>query len=154
MNTRRAAIYLIAGTILAVPFAQTVFAQAFPSKPIRIIVPFPPGGTTDIVARIVANRMTENMGQPVTVENRGGGGGTIGADAVAKAPPDGYTMMMGNLTFPIGRVDLRIRADDGDGASERSRTRSARTGDAAAERSVAQIRLWFDRPGLGRTCDV
>lgn len=79
-------------------------AQAYPSKPIRMIVPFPAGGTTDIVARIVAQRMSEAMGQPVTVENRGGAGGAIGADVIAKAAPDGYTIMMHNLTFPLSSV--------------------------------------------------
>jgi tripartite-type tricarboxylate transporter receptor subunit TctC len=69
-----------------------------------MIVPFPAGGTTDIVARIVAQRMTESMGQPVVVDNRGGAGGAIGADLVAKAAPDGYTIMMHNLTFPLATV--------------------------------------------------
>jgi tripartite-type tricarboxylate transporter receptor subunit TctC len=84
--------------------ATAVHAQAYPSKPIRMIVPFPAGGTTDVVARIVAQRMAESMGQPVLVENRGGAGGAIGADVVAKAPPDGYTIMMHNLTFPLSSV--------------------------------------------------
>lgn len=79
-------------------------AQSYPSKPIRMIVPFAAGGTTDVVARIVARRMSESMGQPVLVENRGGAGGAIGADVVAKAPPDGYTIMMHNLTFPLSSV--------------------------------------------------
>jgi tripartite-type tricarboxylate transporter receptor subunit TctC len=84
--------------------ATAALAQAYPSKPIRMIVPFPAGGTTDVAARIVAQRMSESMGQPVTVDNRGGAGGAIGADAVAKAPPDGYTILMHNLTFPLSSV--------------------------------------------------
>ncbi len=104
MSTRRIAFALITGMLLSAPLAQNVIAQAFPSKPLRIIVPFPPGGTTDIVARIIAQRMTETLGQTVTVENRGGGGGTIGADAVAKAAPDGYTLLMANVTFPMGSL--------------------------------------------------
>jgi tripartite-type tricarboxylate transporter receptor subunit TctC len=82
----------------------TAMAQAYPSKPIKMIVPFPAGGTTDIVARIIAQKMTESMGQPVTVDNRGGAGGNIGADLMAKAPPDGYTIMMHNLSFPLAAV--------------------------------------------------
>ena len=79
-------------------------AQTYPSKPIKMIVPFPAGGTTDIGARIVAQKMSESMGQPVTVDNRGGAGGAIGADLMAKAAPDGYTIMMHNLSFPLASV--------------------------------------------------
>src|SRR3982751_3685207 len=84
--------------------ATTAFAQSSPSKPLRIVVPFPAGGTTDIVARLVAQRMQESMGQPVLVENQGGAGGTIGAATVAEAAPDGYTMLMHNVTFPMASV--------------------------------------------------
>ncbi|NBO94358.1 MAG: hypothetical protein EBU79_00650 [Betaproteobacteria bacterium] len=79
-------------------------SQTFPAKPIKIIVPFPVGGTTDLVARMVAQRMSQSMGQAVTVENKAGAGGAIGADTVAKAAPDGYTMLMHNLTFPMTSV--------------------------------------------------
>jgi len=79
-------------------------AQAYPTKPIKMIVPFPAGGTTDIVARLVAQRMTESMGQPVLVDNKAGAGGSIGADLVAKSAPDGYTLLMHNLSFPLASV--------------------------------------------------
>ncbi len=85
---------------------RETLAQSFPAKPMRIIVPFPAGGTTDIIARLVALRMSETMGQPAVVENRGGAGGSIGADAVAKAAPDGYTMLMANITLPLASVAL------------------------------------------------
>jgi len=85
---------------------QRTLAQSYPARPIRIIVPFPAGGTTDIIARLVAQRMSETIGQPAVVENRGGAGGSIGADAVAKAAPDGYTILMHNITFPLASVAL------------------------------------------------
>ena len=99
-RTRRTLTALLLGCGLTLG----AVAQSFPSKPIRMIVPFPAGGTTDIVARILAQRMSETMGQPVVVENKAGAGGAIGADLVAKAPPDGYTLLMHNITFPLSSV--------------------------------------------------
>jgi tripartite-type tricarboxylate transporter receptor subunit TctC len=73
--------------------------EKYPSKSLRIIVPFPAGATTDMLARLFAQRMTETMGQSVLVENVGGGGGSIGAEQVARAAPDGYTLLFHNITF-------------------------------------------------------
>ena len=73
------------------PAAQ---AQTYPERPIRLIAPFPAGGLADVLARAVGDEMSKSLGQPVIVENRAGAGGNIGADAVAKAAPDGYTLLM------------------------------------------------------------
>ena len=102
---RRMVQALATGLVALAALSSTaVMAQAYPSKPIKLIVPFPAGGTTDIVARIVAQRMSETMGQPVVVDNKGGAGGAIGADLVAKAAPDGYTLLMHNISFPLSYV--------------------------------------------------
>jgi tripartite-type tricarboxylate transporter receptor subunit TctC len=93
--TRRLALHAIAasGALLALPVA----AQSFPGKPIRLVVPFPPGGPTDIVARPFAQMLGDLLGQQVVVDNRGGAGGSIGADNIAKSPPDGYSLLMGTV---------------------------------------------------------
>ena len=82
--------------------------EAFPSRPVRIVVPFPAGGTTDLLARLFAQRLSETLGQTAVVENRGGGGGSIGADVVAKAPPDGHTLLFHNLTFSTTTAALEF----------------------------------------------
>ncbi len=80
--------------LLALAFVSAAAAQSYPVKAIRLVVPFPPGGGTDLLARPIAQVLTEKLGQSVIVDNRGGGGGIIGADIVAKSSADGYTVMM------------------------------------------------------------
>jgi tripartite-type tricarboxylate transporter receptor subunit TctC len=87
----------IAQAALILGFSGLVHA-AYPDKPIKLIVPYPPGGATDVIGRILAKNLGESLGQQVLVENRSGAGGNIGAEAVAKATPDGYTLLMGAVT--------------------------------------------------------
>src|SRR2546425_10154917 len=83
----------------AVLLGSAAFAQSWPQKPVRFIVPFPPGGATDISARLLGEKLTQIWGQTVVIENRGGAGGGVGAAEAARAAPDGYT-----LFFPSGSV--------------------------------------------------
>ena len=85
---------VLCAALLAAPACAQ---PSYPQKPIRYIVPFPAGGIADVFARIIGGRLGESWGQPVVVENRAGAGGNIGADFVAKAPPDGYTILMGSI---------------------------------------------------------
>lgn len=90
---------VMAATAFAVPFsAQSQSADSYPDKPIRLIIPYPPGGATDVIGRIVGQQLSEKIGNQVVIENRGGAGGNIGAAEVARAKPDGYTLLMGALT--------------------------------------------------------
>ncbi len=96
MRMARGVFVLLAASATAVPLAHSQGGSAgnFPERPIRLVVGFPPGGATDILARILSQHMPESIGQPVVVDNRGGASGTIAAALVATAPPDGYTIMM------------------------------------------------------------
>ncbi len=94
MTMRRHVLAALASTAaLGLPLAS--WAQAWPAKPVRVVVPFSAGGSTDVVARIVADKLAPRLGQPVVVENKAGAGGAIGGDFVAKSAPDGYTLLVG-----------------------------------------------------------
>ena len=101
------AIAILIGTAMF-PMATLASAQGptYPDKPIRIVVPFPVGGIADTFGREIGKRLTESWGQPVVIDNRPGAGGNIGADIVAKSPPDGYTLVMGNIGTHAVNVSL------------------------------------------------
>lgn len=100
--------FLRAAAAAALAFALApAWAQAYPSKPVRVIIPFPPGGTLDQIGRMLAQKMSEQTGQTFVIENRPGGNGFIGADAVAKAPADGYTLLFNASTFTTGPMVVK-----------------------------------------------
>ena len=112
-------------------FASIAFAQSYPAQPVKMIVGFPPGGTTDVIARLVAQGLSESLGKSFVVDNRGGASGSIGAGMVAKSAPDGYTLLMTSSThgtapflyanLPYQEKDL-IPVDSGRRASATSTT--------------------------------
>ncbi len=92
---------------LALMASAPVYAQSYPAKPIRMIVPFGPGGNTDIIARIFAPKMSEILGQPIAIDNRGGAGSTIGTEAVARAAPDGYVVLTVSAAHTINPAMIK-----------------------------------------------
>jgi tripartite-type tricarboxylate transporter receptor subunit TctC len=92
----------IVATMLALMFSVPAWAQQYPVRPIRLVVPFPPGGGTDTMARVIGPKLSEALGQQIFPENRGGAGANIGAEIAAKAAPDGYTLMLATITNAIG----------------------------------------------------
>ena len=105
MKRRKLIRALFAATLLLLAGAAP--ADTYPSRAIRMIIPFPPGGTLDTVARLLAQKLSEQMGQQIVVDNRAGGNGLIGADAVSKSPPDGYTLLFTASTFTISPMTMK-----------------------------------------------
>ncbi|MEO8487942.1 MAG: tripartite tricarboxylate transporter substrate binding protein [Betaproteobacteria bacterium] len=108
MNRRRTLLRAVAVTLAvsALPFASTAIAQAWPSKPITYIVPFPAGGTTDVLARILGIKLGAALGTTIVVENKPGAGGNVGSEVVARAAPDGYTILGGTISSHAINVSL------------------------------------------------
>ena len=104
---------LLGGTVAALGGSRRAAAQpsaaAFPNRPVRVVVPFGAGTSTDIMTRLVAPKMSEDLGQPVVVENRAGAGGVVGSEAVAKSPPDGHTLCMGSIASHSVNASLMPR---------------------------------------------
>ena len=98
---------LAAGLIGALLAPVPAIAQAYPSKPVKVIIPFPPGGTLDAIGRQLAQKLSEQLGQQFVVENKPGGNGIIGADAVAKAQADGYTLLFNASTFTTAPMTMK-----------------------------------------------
>ena len=102
MTLRRRQFLKLAGASVALPaLSRGAWAQAYPSRPIRLVAPFPPGGSIDLTARIIAQWLTDRIGQQVVVENRAGAGGNTGSETVATAPPDGYTLLLCSVANSI-----------------------------------------------------
>ncbi|TFZ04456.1 tripartite tricarboxylate transporter substrate binding protein [Ramlibacter rhizophilus] len=99
--TRRAFSLALASLCLAAPIAALAQGGAYPSRPVKVIVPFPAGSTTDIIARAITDKLGQSMGQPFVVENRGGASGTVGQAAVAQSAPDGYTIMVHSSSHTV-----------------------------------------------------
>jgi tripartite-type tricarboxylate transporter receptor subunit TctC len=93
--------------LLSTLWVALVQAQDFPSKPLRLVTPFPPGGSADVIARLAAQALSESFGQPVVVDNRGGAGGLVGTDYASKQPPDGYTLVLITGAYPVQAAMLK-----------------------------------------------
>src|SRR5204862_2586637 len=100
-------LFLVLGLLAAIP----AWAQDWPAKPVRFIVPYPPGGGTDVIARIVQNRLSEALGQTIGIENRSGAGGAVGTEAAAKSAPDGYTFLFTLSSHTINPLLYKLNFD-------------------------------------------
>ena len=98
-------------SLLVAAVAGTAAAQTYPAKPVRLVIPFAPGGSNDVFGRVIAQQLTERLGQSVYVDNRGGAGGIIGTDIVAKSAPDGYTLLLASTSFPVNSSAAHLPYD-------------------------------------------
>ncbi|MEI9804890.1 MAG: tripartite tricarboxylate transporter substrate binding protein [Pseudolabrys sp.] len=102
---------LIKAAVILLALSASAFADDYPNRPVRLIIPFPPGGSNDVVGRLVAKYLSEKLGQQVYVDNRGGAGGTIGSEAAAKAEPDGYTLLGVSLAHAVNPALYKLNYD-------------------------------------------
>src|SRR5262245_63655583 len=108
---RRQFLYLAAGAAVLPAVARIAWAQAYPSRPVRMIVPFPAGGSTDVGARIISEYLSRVFGRQFYVENRSGAGGNIGIEAAAKSPPDGYTLLVSTDHVASSAHSFKLNVD-------------------------------------------
>ena len=139
----------VAGAVFAAGVATAAAAEDYPTRPVRVIVGFGPGAVADIIARVMATRMSQSLGQQIVVENRPGAGSSLGAEYVARAPKDGYTLLMctvaQTINPAINNAELRFR--QGLCADHAGRQRAADAGGASV--APAQQRAGADRAGEG-----
>jgi len=102
---------LFFGVLIGCLAASMASAQPYPAKPVRLVIPFPPGGSNDVVGRVIAAQLTDRLGQTVIVDNRGAGGGIIGINATAKSPADGYTLLLVSVGYPVSIALGRMPAE-------------------------------------------
>ncbi len=133
-STRRNLFRLGAGAAVSATALRsaTVSAQTWPSRPIRVIVNFPPGGAADVIARSISTPLGEALGQPVVVENRGGANGNIGGEVVAKAAPDGYTLLMSSAG--VASINPQLYPQDAVRSAYRTRAGRGRGADTGVSR--------------------
>ncbi len=118
MKKKESRLFKTFGILLALVLALAVSvvsgfaaADSFPSKPIRLIIPFPPGGSNDIVGRLIATKLSESLGKQVVVDNRGGAGGVLGSEMAAKAEPDGYTLLIVSAAYAFNPALYKLPFD-------------------------------------------
>ena len=100
-----------AAALLCVCLAGSATAQTYPTRPVKLVVPFAPGGSTDIFGRVIAAQLSEKLGQTGVVDNRAGAGGTVGTDLVAKSPPDGYTLLLISAAYSMNAAIAKLPYD-------------------------------------------
>lgn len=125
MPSRRQFMRLVGGATALPVMSLRVYAQAYPSRPVRLVVGLPPGGVNDIVARLMAQWLSERLDQSVVVENRAGASGNIAAVAVVKSPPDGYTLMLVGSQIPSTRRSMARSISTSSTTSRRSQASAA-----------------------------